>query len=108
MTIRDQMLQIVSNPTDLANELGKRFQSIDEDLDGFQIADQAAAVADIGVTTNLPTSNFVAAVAAEPTKAEIDTGINTLKTAVESRLDVIEAKVDALLGALRDAALIAT
>lgn len=90
----------------------------------------AAYVAPLGATSNLSAlavtatsiaaSNFTAAVAAEPTKAEVDFGINTLKTAVvtaldlkadnadcellrtqtEARLDAIEAKVDAVIASL--------
>jgi hypothetical protein len=99
---------------------------------------QADAVAAIGATSNLSAlavtatvisdSDFTAANAAEPTKAEIDAGIDTLRTAVvtaldlkadnadcetlrtevEARLDAIEAKVDALIAALKSAGLMAS
>ncbi len=84
----------------------------------------------LGATTNMtalvvaaasiPASNFTAGNAAEPTKAEVDAGIDTLKTAVVSYLDVkadnvdvetlraeAEARLDAAeakLDAVRDAA----
>jgi hypothetical protein len=64
-------------------------------------------IADLGATTNLAASNFTAAIAAAPTKAEIDVGIDVLKGHVETRLDNIEAKVDALLAALRSAGILA-
>jgi len=63
----------------------------------------AAAVAALGVTTNLPVSNLTAAIPAEPTKAEVDAGINTLRVAAEARLDAIEAAVDAVTAALKAA-----
>ncbi len=109
----------------------------------------ATAITSPSVTaTNVAASNFTAGNAAEPTKAEIDAGIDTvvlaiegaldlkadnadiltmeteleaalllksdnadveiLRTEVETRLDTIEAKLNALLTSLRDAALIAT
>lgn len=90
-------------------------------------AGPAAAVSAIGTTANLSAlvpaaasisaSNFTAAIPAEPTKAEVDAGIDalkakvvtalglkadnadveTLRTEVEARLDVIEAKVDLII-----------
>lgn len=99
---------------------------------------QAAAVAAIGASSNLTAlavtatvianSNFTAAIPAEPTKAEVDAGIDTLRTAVvtalnlkadnadaealrtevEVRLDAIEAKVDAVIAALKASAQMAT
>jgi len=95
-----------------------------------------AGVADLGSTSNLTAlvveaatisaSDFTASNAAEPTKAEIDVGIDalkdkvitalglkadnadveTLRTEVEARLDAIEAKIDATLAALRAAKVI--
>lgn len=67
----------------------------------------AAAVAAIGATSNLPASNLVAAIPAEPTKAEVDAGIDTLRVAAEARLDVIEAKIDAVIAALKAAGMMA-
>lgn len=92
---------------------------------------KAAAIAAMGNTTDLiaavvvpatiADSNLTAVNAAAPTKAEIDAGINTLKTAVvnvlnikadnvdletlitstEARLAAIEAKVDAVIATLK-------
>lgn len=94
------------------------------------IAEPAADVAALGTTTALSAavvaaatianSNLTAAVPAEPTKAEVDTGIDTLRTAavgylnvkadnvdvetlrtqVEARLDGAEAKIDAVITSL--------
>ncbi|OFZ54972.1 MAG: hypothetical protein A2428_03100 [Bdellovibrionales bacterium RIFOXYC1_FULL_54_43] len=59
-------------------------------------------------------SNLVAVNAAEPTKAEVDTGIDTLKTAVVTALDLkadnadlvtVAAKLDAVIAALKVAGL---
>lgn len=63
----------------------------------------AASVAALGSTTNLPVSNMTAAIPAEPTKAEVDAGINTLRVAAEARLDAVEAKIDAVIAALKAA-----
>lgn len=101
-------------------------------------ATQASVIAALGVTSNLsvlvvtatdiPASNFTAAIPAEPTKAEIDAGIDavvlnieaaldlksdnadveTLRTQSEARMDAIEAKVDALIAALKAAGLMAS
>lgn len=98
---------------------------------------QAANVAALGETVDLTAlvvtetviaaSDFTASNAAEPTKAEIDAGIDTLKTAVvdaldlkadnedvetlrtevEARLDAIEAKIDDVLAKLIAASLMA-
>lgn len=92
---------------------------------------KATAIAAMGNTTDLiaavvvpatiADSNLTAANAAAPTKAEVDAGINTLKAAVvnvlnikadnvdletlitstEARLAAIEAKVDAVIAALK-------
>lgn len=97
----------------------------------------AATIAALGTTsnltalvvtaTNIAASNFTAAIPAEPTKAEVDAGIDTLKTAVvtaldlkadnadvetlrtetEARLDAIEAKIDAFLASVKAAGLMA-
>lgn len=101
-------------------------------------ASQATVIAALGATTNLsaavvvatdiPASNLTAAIPSAPTKAEIDAGINavvlnietaldlkadnadveTLRTQSEARLDAIEAKVDALIAALKTAGLMAS
>lgn len=99
---------------------------------------QAASVAALGATSNLsalvPTASVITdsagtyAVPAEPTGAEVDTAINelrdkvetaldlkadnadaeTLRTQVESRLDAVEGKADAIIAALKTAGLMAT
>jgi hypothetical protein len=99
---------------------------------------QAAAIAALGVTSNLSAavvtatvianSNFTAAIPAEPTKAEVDVGIDTLRTAVvsaldvkadnadletlrtqvEARIDAVEAKFDAIIAALKTAGIMAS
>ncbi len=99
---------------------------------------QATVIAALGTTSNLSAavvaattiaaSNLTAVSAPDPTKAEVDTGIDTLKTAVvtalnlkadnvdvetlrtqaEARLDAIEAKVDAVIAALKTAGLMAS
>lgn len=98
---------------------------------------QAAAVAALGTTTNMTAFVITAAVIspsagtyavpATPTGAEVDTAINqlaakvvtaladkadnadaeTLRTEAEARLDAIEAKVDAVIAALKTASLMA-
>lgn len=98
---------------------------------------QAASVALIGVTADLTAAVVTAttfaasagtyALPAEPTGAEVDTAIDdalaqvksvvdakadnvdleTLRTEVEGRLDAIEAKVDAIIAALKGASLMA-
>lgn len=119
----------------LANKVAATELAAAVDLGGNS---QAAAVAAIGVTSNMSAavvaatvianSNFTAAIPAEPTKAEVDAGIDTLRTAVvaaldikadnvdletlrtqaEARLDAIEAKVDAVIAALKSAGLMAS
>lgn len=98
---------------------------------------QASAVAALGATSNMSAlvvtatvianSNFTAAIPAEPTKAEVDAGIDalrnavvaaldikadnadveTLRTQAEARLDAVEAKIDAVIAALKAAGLMA-
>ena len=72
---------------------------------------QAASVAVIGATSNLPTSNVTLSTSDTYTdaavKTAIDAGVNALRTASESRLDVIEAKIDAVITALKAAGLMA-
>lgn len=100
-----------------------------EGLEPSYIAGVSTVIAALGSTSNLSAlvvantiiaaSNFTASNAAAPTKAEVDAGIDTLKTAVvtalnlkadnvdcetlrtqiEVRLDAIEAKIDAFLAA---------
>jgi len=72
---------------------------------------QAVSVPVIGTTTNLPTSNVTLSTSDTYTdaavKTAIDAGVNALRTASESRLDVIEAKIDAVITALKNASLMA-
>lgn len=98
---------------------------------------QAASVAPLGVTADLTAAvvapvTFAAsagtfAIPAEPTGAEVDAAIDsalgqvktavdakadnadleTLRTEVEGRLDAIEAKIDAIIAALKAASLMA-
>jgi len=79
--------------------------AIDE---GFN-ATPAEAVAPLGTTTNIPTVSVTLSTSDTYTdaavKAAIDAGANAVRTATESRLDAIEAKLDALLSALTDAGL---
>lgn len=93
--------------------------------------EQAAAVAALGATANLsalaPTASVISdsagtyAIPAEPTGAEVDAAINalrdkvetaldlkadnadaeTLRTEVEARMDAAEAKIDAVIAALK-------
>ncbi len=114
-------------------------QEIIDMLDSVVLsATQAAAVAAMGSTSNMsaavvvatdiPASNFTAAIPAEPTKAEIDAGIDavmlnvesafnlkadnadleTMRTQAEARLDAIEAKIDALISAFKACDLMAS
>ena len=62
-----------------------------------------AAVANMGTTTNM-----TAIAGSYADLAAARTSVNTLRTDAEARLDAIEAKLDALLGSLRAAGLIAT
>lgn len=79
-------------------------QEITAAIDALVAATPAGAVAVLGVTSNLsaavvaPTtivdSNLTAVDAANPTKAEIDTGIDTLRDAIETALDLKSDNVD--------------
>lgn len=64
--------------------------------------EQAASVALMGATSNLPAvpGSFADLAAAR-------TAVDAQRTAVEARLDAIEAKMDATLQALKDAGLMA-
>lgn len=65
----------------------------------------AAAVAALGSTTNIPTVSVTLSTSDTYTdaavKTAIDAGSNAVRTAAESRLDAIEAKVDAVIAALK-------
>jgi predicted RecA/RadA family phage recombinase len=65
-------------------------------------APQAAVIAAIGASANL---TAIEAVFADLAAARV--AVNTLKTETEARLDAIEAKVDALIAALKLAGLMA-
>jgi hypothetical protein len=121
-SLKDQLLSVFRTP--------ESRDTVVAAIDAFG-SGPAAAVAAIGTTSNLSAavvanttiaaSNLTAAVSADPTKAEVDAGIDTLKSAVvtalnlkadnvdvetlrtqvEARLDVIEAKIDALIAALK-------
>ncbi len=57
-----------------------------------------AAIPAIGVTANLPPTGCLGGLS--PSAAQVDTAIAVVTAAVELRLDVIEAKIDALIYAL--------
>lgn len=108
----------------------KLAQEVAGAIDALHTAAPAAHVAVLGSTSNLSAavvsatviaaSDLTAVDSAHPTKAEVDTGIDTLKSAVvsaldlkadnadletlrtqaEARLDAIEAKIDAVINAL--------
>lgn len=70
---------------------------------------QAAAVAALGATTNLSASNASLSTgdtyADADVKAAIDGAVDALAADAESRLDAAEAKIDAILAALKTAEL---
>lgn len=77
---------------------------------GFN-ATPAAHIAALGSTTNIPVVSVTLSTTDTYTDAAVRTainaGANAVRTAAESRLDAIEAKVDALLAALVTAGLMA-
>jgi len=80
-----------------------------DEVDFYQfdrVGPAGTAVADIGTTSNLPASGSALSTGDTYTDAavnsEIDAQINALISPLESRLDVIEAKIDELLASLRD------
>jgi hypothetical protein len=81
-------------------------------FDGIAVADVAATVAALGATTNLPAS--AASLSTGDTYADaavaaaIDGAVDALRVAVEARLDAAEAKVDAIISALKNAGLMDT
>lgn len=128
--------------TELINDFNfydekEKIKTLFRRIDAKTLSEQGATIAAIGTTTNLSAavvvastiaaSNFTAAIPAEPTKAEVDAGIDTLKTAVvaildikadnadletlrtqtEARLDAIEAKMDVIIAALKTTGVIA-
>ncbi len=69
-------------------------------IDALHAVSPAAHVAALGATVNLPAAAGTYAIPAEPTGAEVDATVNSLRTAVETRLDNVEAKVDSVITAL--------
>lgn len=69
---------------------------------------QAAAVAALGSTSDLSAVAGTYATPAEPTGAEVDATAQALADEVETRLDNVEAKVDAVIAALKAAGLMAS
>ena len=73
---------------------------------------EADAVAAIGATSDLSASNVTLSTGDSYTdadvKAAIDSAVDSLGGEVESRLDAIEAKIDAILTALKNADLMAS
>jgi len=67
---------------------------------------QGAAVADIGATSNI--SAAALSTSDTYTDAAVNAELDSLMGEVESRMDAAEAKIDALLGSLRSAEIIAT
>lgn len=66
----------------------------------------AAVVAAFGTTTNLPAANCAGGSA--PTATQVNAAIDAVATVAETRLDNLEAKVNAILTALKNAGLMAT
>ncbi len=67
---------------------------------------QAAAVAAI-TPSNIPTVIGTYVDSAEPTGAEVDATVNDLRESVETRLDALDSKVNAILSSLKAAGLMA-
>ena len=78
-------------------------------LPGLPAAEPAENVAVLGSTTNIPTVSVTLSTtdtyADSDVKTAIDAGCNAVRTAAESRLDAIEAKVDELINAMVTAGL---
>ncbi len=68
---------------------------------------QAAVVAAI-VASNLPAVAGTYALPAEPTGAEVDATVQASISAIETRLDALDSKVNAILAALKTAGLMAS
>ncbi len=99
----------------LSNELKERIrvaitdkETADELISAIElgVAPQADNVPVLGSTTNLPASNVTLSTTDTYTdaavKAAIDAAVDALRTAVESRLDAAEGKIDAVIGSLVD------
>jgi len=91
MKTTQQLIQAL-NYFDLINKLKKLFTRISEESQ----VELLANVQPLGTTTNL---TAIAAVYAD--LAEARTSVNTLRTNTESRLDAIEAKLDAVINSLK-------
>ncbi len=74
-------------------------QEIIDAINGVLVEAVAAHVAALGALAALSASNFTAAIPAEPTKAEIDVGINALAAKVDTKIGLVQAKLDAFLAA---------
>ncbi len=76
-------------------------------IDALHAIAPAASVAALGATSNLAAANITLSTsdtyADADVKTAVDAGINTLRVAVEARLDAIEAKFDDLLAKLKAA-----
>lgn len=102
----------------LSAELKKRIRvaitdesTADELIAAIQasVASPASDVAAIGSTSNIPVSNVTLSTANTysdaAVKTAIDAAANAIRVAAEARLDVIEAKVDEILSAIKTAGL---
>jgi len=63
----------------------------------------ASMVTAIGATTNVPAA--ACAGAATPSATDVNTAIDTVAAVIETRLDVIEGKINAIISALTAASL---
>lgn len=94
--LKDRISVAITNKDD-ANELIAAIEA--------SVASPAAAVAAMGSTTNLPASNATLSTsdtyADADVKVSIDGAVDALRTATESRLDAIEAKIDAVIASLK-------
>lgn len=66
----------------------------------------AVVVAGFGVTTNLPAANCAGGAA--PTAVQVNAAIDAVSATAEARIDALEAKVNELLTALKNASYMAT
>lgn len=86
--------------------INDNFEEVDGRIDVLEAAvgdfEQAVAV------TNLTSSNLPATAASYSDLAEARTSVEALRAALETRLDASDAKLNALLTALRDAGIIAS
>lgn len=91
----------------LANRVAAK--EISDALSAIQIVAPAADVAAFGSTTNLPAGNAALSTSNTYTDAAVNAAINgavnAVNTVAEARLDNLEAKVNAILAALKNAGL---